>query len=109
LLAAYEALAFLLSRLDVADVRNGADVLLKSLFLALGGRTGQAVFGALLVGGGAVLVWRDVRRSGGIQPRLYWLMLGESVLYALVFGVVAATLTGLLLPFMIVALYRSVR
>ncbi|HEX6435321.1 MAG TPA: CPBP family glutamic-type intramembrane protease [Gemmatimonadales bacterium] len=99
LLAVYEALAFVLSRLDVAGVRNGADVLLKSLFLSLGGRTGLAVFGAALIGGGAVLVWRDVKKSGRIQPKFFWLMLGESVLYALVFGAVAATLTGLLLPF----------
>jgi hypothetical protein len=92
----------MLSRLEVAGVRNGADVLLKSLFLALGGRTGLTLFGALLVGGGVVLVWRDVRRSGRVQPRFFWFMLGESVLYALVFGVVAATLTGVLLPFMVV-------
>src|SRR3712207_8163145 len=45
---------------------------------------------ALLVGGGAVLVGRDVRRSGGVQPRFFGFMLTESVLYALVFGVVAA-------------------
>jgi hypothetical protein len=99
LLAAYEALAFLLSRLEVAGVRNGADVLLKSLFLSLGGRNGLAVFGAVLIGGGAALVWRDVRKSGRIQPVYFSLMLGESVLYALIFGAVAATLTGLLLPF----------
>jgi hypothetical protein len=99
LLVVYEALAFMLSRLDVAGVRNGADVLLKSLFLTLGGRTGLMLFGALLVGGGAVLVWRDVKRSGPIQPRFFWFMLGEAVIYALVFGGVAATLTGVLLPF----------
>lgn len=107
LLAAYEALAFMLSRLEISGVRNGADVLLKSLFLALGGRTGLTLFGALLVGGGVVLVVRDVRRSGQIQPRFFWFMLGESVLYALVFGVVAATLTGLLLPFMLAGGLRS--
>jgi hypothetical protein len=108
LLAVYEALAFTLSRLEVSGVRNGADVLLKSLFLALGGRNGLALFGALLVGGGAVLVWRDVKRSGRIQPGFFPLMLGESVLYALVFGVVAATLTGLLLPFAVAGSALSV-
>ena len=102
LLVAYESLAFVLARLDVAGVRNGADVLLKSLFLSLGGRTGLAVFGAVLIGGGAVLVRRDVKRSGRIQLKFFWFMLGESVLYALVFGAIAATLTGLLLPFMTV-------
>jgi len=99
LLVAYETLAFTLSQLDVTSVRNGGDVLLKSLFLALGGRTGLAVFGALLVGGGAVLVGRDIRRSGRVQLRFFGFMLAESVLYALIFGLLAATLTGLLLPF----------
>jgi Type II CAAX prenyl endopeptidase Rce1-like len=39
-----------------------------------------------------------VRRSGGIRPRYFLYMAGESVAYALVFGTVAGTLTGLLLP-----------
>ena len=60
----YEVLAFSLSHDAIAGVRNGADVLLKSLFVGLGGRNGLIVFGALLVGTGAVLVWRDRRRAG---------------------------------------------
>ena len=98
LLIAYEALAFFLSRMEVARVRNGADVLLKSLFVALGGREGLALFGLVLVGGGAVLVWRDVQRSGRVRPEYFLLMAGEAIVYALLFGVVAGTLTGLLLP-----------
>ena len=98
LLLAYEALAFTLSRSEVSGVRNGADVLLKSLFLMLGGRDGLAVFGVLLVGGGAAVIWKDYRRSGQIQPRYFAWMAAESVLYALMFGVVASTLTVLLLP-----------
>jgi hypothetical protein len=97
LLAAYEALAFLLSRLDEVGVRNGADVLLKRLFLAFGGRSGLALFGALLVGGGAILVWHDLRRGGGIRFRWFMLMAAEAIVYGLTFGVVAGTLTGLLL------------
>jgi hypothetical protein len=97
LLAAYEALAFLLSRLDEVGVRNGADVLLKRLFLAFGGRGGLALFGALLVGGGAILVWRDLRRGGGIRFRWLMLMAAEATVYGLTFGLVAGTLTGLLL------------
>jgi hypothetical protein len=98
LLAAYEGLALLLSGFDVAGVRNGADVLLKNVFVAVGGRNGLIVFGVLLVGWGASLIWRDVRINGRIHPRYYPPMLGESVAYALVFGVVAGTLTGVLLP-----------
>jgi CAAX prenyl protease-like protein len=98
LLVAYEVLAFSLSRDEVAGVRNGADVLLKSLFLALGGRNGLVVFGALLVGGGAWMVGRDYRRSGSLDPRVFGLMMVESVAYALGFGMVTSTLTSLLLP-----------
>ncbi len=68
LLVAYEVLAFSLSHNEVAGVRNGADVLLKSVFLAVGGRDGLIVFGALLVGGGAWLVWQDYRRSRNLDP-----------------------------------------
>jgi hypothetical protein len=106
LLIAYEALVLLLSRLELVRVRNGADVLLKQLFVGLGGHYGLTVFGLVLVGGGASLVWRDVRRSGRIRPRYFLLMAGESVVYGLFFGMVAATLTTLLLPRL--ALVRSV-
>jgi membrane protease YdiL (CAAX protease family) len=98
LLLAYEVLAFSLSHDEVTGVRNGADVLLKSLFLALGGRTGLVVFGALLVGGGAWMVGQDYRRWGSLDPRVFGLMMVESVAYALGFGLVTGRLTGLLLP-----------
>lgn len=97
LLVAYEALAITLSHDSLAGVRNGADVLLKGVFVLLGGRYGLLAFGALLVGAGAVLVWRDRRRSGPIEARVFAGMAAESVLYALGFGLVTGTLTGLLL------------
>jgi len=96
LLLAYEALAFNLSHEAMVGVRNGADVLLKSLFVALGGRNGLAVFGGVLVGTGAVLVWRD-RRSGALEGRVFLWMLAEATAYALGLGVVTGLLTGLLL------------
>lgn len=97
LLVAYEALAFTLSHNSLVGVRNGADVLLKSIFILLGGRDGLLAFGALLVGTGAALVWRDRRRSGPIEAKVFVGMAVESVLYALLFGLVTGTLTGLLL------------
>jgi len=60
LLLLYETLAFVLSHDALTGVRNGADVLLKSVFVWLGGRIGLIIFGLLLLGGGAVLVRRDV-------------------------------------------------
>jgi hypothetical protein len=98
LLISYELLALALSHGEVTGVRNGADVLLKSLFVALGGRYGLALFGVVVIGGGAAIAWRDLRRSGGIRSRYLLWMLGESVAYALVFGMVAGTLTFMLLP-----------
>ncbi len=97
LLVAYEVLAFTLSHDSLTGVRNGADVMLKSVFVLLGGRNGLLVFGALLVGTGVALVWRDRRRAGPIEGRVFVLMVVETVLYALLFGLVTGTLTGLLL------------
>ena len=82
---------------QVTAVRNGADVLLKSLFVAVGGRYGLALFGAVMIGGGAALAWRDFRRAGGIRFQYLAGMFAESIAYALVFGMVAGTLTVLLL------------
>jgi hypothetical protein len=103
LLLLYEVLAFSLSRGEVTGVRNGADVLLKSLFVTLGGAKGLTIFGALLVGGGAALVWRDYRRSGAIQARYFGWMILESIVYAMVFGMIVGTLTGLLVPGMVLS------
>ncbi len=97
LLLAYEALAFLLSGDAIAGVRNGADVLLKSAFMALGGPHGLTIFGLVLIGAGAVAVFRDRKKNGPIEGRLFWGMLTESLIYAALLGGVASTLTGLVL------------
>jgi len=98
LLLLYEGLSFALTGSAVEGVRNGADVLLKSLFLGLGGRDGLIAFNVLLFGIGGVLVWRDARRarepwSAGV----FGVMLAESVVYASVFGFVVGWLTALVL------------
>jgi hypothetical protein len=97
LLALYELLAFLLSKSEMSEVRNGADVLLKSVFVAVGGRYGLTAFSLLLLGTGAVLVWRDRRAQGAIHPRFFLGMLAESVIYAALLGGIASALTSLLL------------
>ncbi|MBI4542274.1 MAG: CPBP family intramembrane metalloprotease [Gemmatimonadetes bacterium] len=98
LLLLYEGFSALLTGSAVEGVRNGADVLLKSLFLSLGGRDGLAVFGAVLFGTGALLVWRDQRASRErLEARVFGYMLGESAGYATVFGFVVGWLTRLVL------------
>jgi len=97
LLVLYEILAFALSGRALGDVRNGADVLLKSVFIALGGRYGVTGFSLLLAGAGAWMVIRDWRKHGGVRPRLFAGMLLESVLYAILLGFIAGALTSLLL------------
>lgn len=98
LLVLYEAAAFALSGDAIAGVRNGADVLLKSLFLTLGGHRGLLVFDLMLLAIGATLVFRDLRRNrGGLKPGVFLGMSAEAVVGGLVFGVVAGTLTALLL------------
>lgn len=98
LLLLYEGLSFGMTRSAFAGVRNGADVLLKTAFLALGGRHGVALFTLVVLGVGGWLVWRDRRRHPGPLERPFFLgMLGESLVYAFVFGAVASTLTALVL------------
>ena len=97
LLVLYEVLAFALSGSELGEVRNGADVLLKSVFIALGGRYGVTAFSLALAGIGGILVWRDRRAAGAIRLGLFPVMFAESVVYALLLGGVVSALTSLLL------------
>lgn len=94
----YELAAFALAGDAVSGVRNGADVLLKSLFLTLGGRQGLLLFNTMLLGGLVALAWRDLRKSGGkLVPGVFAGMMAESIAGGLVFGIVAGSLTAILL------------
>ena len=84
LLVLYELLAQLLS--GDSGVRNGADVLLKTLFALLGGRHGLSIFAVVLVGTSLALIVRDWRKHGGPESRYFLGMAGESIGYALIFG-----------------------
>jgi hypothetical protein len=98
LLLLYEGLSAALSGSAYSGIRNGADVLLKTMFVSLGGRTGLTVFGVLLLGAAVVVVWRDHRRRGGrLAGGVFGVMLVESVIYAAILGHVVAQLTAWLL------------
>jgi membrane protease YdiL (CAAX protease family) len=104
LLVAYEVSAWLLSSPAAPGVRNGADVLLKSLFVQFSGRNGVVVFEALLAVFGLVIVVRDWRHHPGpLRWRVFPLMLVESLFLGLVIGVVLRYATVALLHFFVLA------
>lgn len=95
----YELGAAYLNRTERVALRNGADVLLKSL-LAAGGIRSMMAFTALLVAIAVVLIWVERRRQRiPWRPGLFPLMLLESAAYAMLFGVVVGTVTARLLEF----------
>lgn len=101
LLVLYELGAVLIADGRGGGMRNGADVLLRTL-LAAGGLQGTLAFTAALAIGAAVIVAVE-RRNKKVPLRAdYFLgMLGESAAYALLFGVVVAAATQLLLGSMV--------
>ena len=101
LLLAYEVTAAVLGHGEPQAIRNGADVLLKSVFITLLGARGPLVFGALLIGVSLWLVVRDMRAHGPrLSPRIFAGMMAESMVLALAFGVVVASITTrVLAPF----------
>jgi hypothetical protein len=98
LLAFNEHLAAILPLVETHGVRNGADVILKSVFYAAFGRWGPLAFGVLLVG---MFVWGAVRDARSnrepLRASYFAWMLGESVALALAFGVVVGLITARLL------------
>lgn len=98
LLLSYEVLATTLSQSALDGVRNGADVVLKTLLVSFGGRAGLATFGLLIIVAGAWFVWRDRRtHPGPLRGTVLGAMLLESLVYAGCFGIAASGLTALLL------------
>jgi hypothetical protein len=77
-------------------IRNGADVMLTGLFSWLLGPRGPLVFMALVIGVSLWLIYRD-KSTGPMHRGFFAAMLGESVVLALLFGVVVGTATMQLL------------
>jgi len=76
-------------------LRNGADVILESLFSSIAGPRGPMIFAAILVGVGLWLVIRDYRRSGrSLHFPVLLVMLGEAAVLALGFGIIVSTITS---------------
>ena len=102
LLLAYETLAWLLADPAGRGVRNGADVILKSLFLTLGGPRGLLAFNLLLAAFGVWLIVRDYRaHPGGLRVAYFAGMLAESAVLAVLVGVVIGRATSALLRYLV--------
>jgi len=98
LLIGYQALAVMLERPGTPELRNGADVLLQSLFVAAAGSRGPLIFITCVVLLGAGLVARDLRKSGDpLRGSVFVRMMLEAVGLALVFGLVIGVATSQLL------------
>lgn len=98
LLVFYEALAAARpARVAGGDIRNGADVLLRELAYALLGPPGPLALMASVILVCAVLVYRDMKRGGGVRFTMFPLMMAESAVLALAFGLVVGTATAQLL------------
>jgi hypothetical protein len=89
----YEVGAAYLNRLERSSLRNGADVLLRSLLAAGGVRSTLAFTGVLLVLS-LVLIFVERRRHHvPLRPGIFVGMMLESLAYALIFGAVVGTAT----------------
>ncbi len=94
LVIAYEVLAAALSQ-GAGGVRNGADVILQSLFQTILGARGPLILGVLLVAVCAYLFQRDLRASGGdLRARVLVFMGVESAVLAALFGIVVGSVTA---------------
>lgn len=97
LLVLYEVGAALLARGGDSSLRNGADVLLRSLLTAVGIR-GTLAFSGVLLAGALVLVAAERRRARvPLRAAPFAGMALESVVYALALGGVVGTATQWLL------------
>lgn len=98
LLLGYEALAAMLARPGHAELRNGADAILRGAFTAVAGARGPLIFMAAIILLGVGLVIRDLRASRDrIRPIVFLGMMGEAAALAGIFGFVIGMTTAKLL------------
>jgi hypothetical protein len=91
----YQVLVALEPRSPAGILRNGADVILQTLFERIAGARGPLLFLACLVGVGVWLVVRDLRANNrDLKSGVFVLMVVESVLLALALGLFVSTLTS---------------
>lgn len=102
LLLAYEAIAWFLADPSGGGVRNGADVILKSLFITFGGPRGLLLFDVILASVSLWLIVRDWRRHpGDLRAIVFAKMMAESAILAVLVGVIIGRVTSTLLRYLV--------
>jgi hypothetical protein len=95
LLVGYEVLAAFLSQPGHAELRNGADAMLRAAFITVAGAYGPVVFMAAIILLGVYLVVRDLYKTkAGLRPMVFGGMLVESIALAAGFGLVIGVATA---------------
>jgi len=98
LLVFYQVLAAAVPAGPEGGVRNGADVMLQSVFIWIAGSWGPRLFMACLIIAGLLFVARDLRsHPGRLRAAVFATMVAESIGLALLFGIVVGGLTAALL------------
>ena len=100
LLILYEALAASSRALPASKCVTGQTSSFARFFIAVAGARGPLLFVLCVIAVSIWLIARDLRRDGKLEPRVFVWMTAESIVLALVFGLVIGTLTArLLTPF----------
>lgn len=91
----YEVLQLAVAGGPGGDIRNGADVILQSLFAEAMGRRGPMVFEIALMVFGVFLVARDLRRHGRHLSRMVFFGMSlETLILAILCGVLVGGITS---------------
>lgn len=97
LMMTYELAAFVLNKSDIEGLRNGADVVTKQI-LSLFGMAGFYGFSILVLIILISLLYHEMKdKEFNLRYRVLFIMLGESLLYAVLFGFIVGKITSIIL------------
>ena len=97
LMMTYEIAAFVLNKSDIEGLRNGADVVTKQI-LSLFGMAGFYGFSILVLIILISLLYHEMKdKEFNLRYRVLFIMLGESLLYAVLFGFIVEKITSIIL------------
>ena len=97
LIMTYELAAFVLNKSDIEGLRNGADVVTKQI-LSLFGMAGFYGLSILVLIILVALYFRELKdKEFNLKYRFLFIMLAESLLYAVLFGFIVGKITSIIL------------